>query len=63
MFVWHFTVRGAMGTPYQGGLYHGVIELPSDYPFKPPKIMLLTPSGWFETNKDICMSFTDYHPE
>ncbi len=45
MFVWHFTVRGAMGSPYQGGLYHGVIELPADYPFKPPKIMLLTPSG------------------
>ena len=42
MFVWHFTVRGAMGTPYQGGLYHGVIELPADYPFKPPKVVFKT---------------------
>ena len=34
-------------------LYHGLIELPSQYPFKPPKIMLLTPSGRFEIKKDL----------
>jgi ubiquitin-protein ligase len=25
--------------------------------------MLLTSSGRFEIKKDLCMSFTDYHPE
>lgn len=63
MFLWHFTIRGTINSDYEGGLYHGLIELPSQYPFKPPKIMLLTPSGRFEVKKDICMSFTDYHPE
>lgn len=61
--MWHFTIRGPLGTDYEGGLYHGQIELPSQYPFKPPKIMLLTPTGRFEIRKDLCMSFTDYHPE
>ena len=46
-FVWHFTIRGPLKTDYEGGLYHGVIELPSQYPFKPPKITLLTHSGRF----------------
>jgi ubiquitin-conjugating enzyme E2 J2 len=30
---------------------------------KPPGIMMLTPSGRFETGKRICLSMSDYHPE
>lgn len=37
--------------------------LPPDYPFKPPHILFLTPSGRFETNTKICLSFSAYHPE
>ena len=37
--------------------------MPRDYPFKPPRILMLTPSGRFEVNKPICTSFSDYHPE
>ena len=62
-FIWHFTIRGPLDSDYEGGLYHGIIELPSQYPFKPPKIMLLSPSGRFQPKTDICLSFTDYHPE
>jgi ubiquitin-conjugating enzyme E2 J1 len=42
VFDWHFVVRGPTGTDFEGGVYHGRIMLPTDYPFKPPAIMLLT---------------------
>mmetsp|Transcript_27262 Transcript_27262/g.38342 ORF Transcript_27262/g.38342 Transcript_27262/m.38342 type:complete len:521 (-) Transcript_27262:21-1583(-) len=63
MFEWHFTIRGAPGTDFEGGIYHGRILLPPEYPFKPPHILFLTPSGRFETNTKICLSFSAYHPE
>ncbi|KAJ8602419.1 hypothetical protein CTAYLR_001221 [Chrysophaeum taylorii] len=63
LFLWHFTVRGPRGTDFAGGVYHGRISLPPEYPFKPPSIMLLTPNGRFETNKKICLSLTAHHPE
>ena len=42
MFDWHFTIRGPRDTDFEGGIYHGRILLPSDYPFRPPNIILLT---------------------
>ncbi|KAL4110506.1 hypothetical protein PRIC1_002197 [Phytophthora ramorum] len=63
MFDWHFTLRGPRDTEFEGGIYHGRIILPSDYPFKPPNIMLLTPNGRFEVKKKICLSISAYHPE
>lgn len=63
MFEWHFTIRGADGTDFEGGVYHGRIILPPEYPFKPPHILFLTPSGRFETNTKVCLSFSAYHPE
>jgi ubiquitin-conjugating enzyme E2 J1 len=62
-FLRHFTIRGAEGTDFEGGIYHGRILLPPEYPFKPPHIILLTPSGRFETNTKVCLSFSAYHPE
>lgn len=62
-FEWHFTLRGAPGTAFEGGLYHGLISLPYNYPFKPPYIMFFTPNGRFELHEKICLSFTNYHPE
>jgi hypothetical protein len=44
-------------------VYHGRILLPTEYPFKPPSFMLLTPSGRFETQTKICLSITQHHPE
>ena len=46
-FEWHFTIRGPEQTDFEGGFYHGVITLPSSYPFRPPFIEFLTPSGRF----------------
>ncbi|GAA6060147.1 hypothetical protein JCM10212_001444 [Sporobolomyces blumeae] len=63
LFDWHFTIRGISGSQFDGGVYHGRMILPSDYPFKPPEIYLLTPSGRFEINKKICLSISSFHPE
>uniref|UniRef100_A0A914MJH7 UBC core domain-containing protein n=1 Tax=Meloidogyne incognita TaxID=6306 RepID=A0A914MJH7_MELIC len=63
LFEWHFTVRGPPDTVYSEGVYHGRILLPVEYPMKPPNLRLLTPNGRFETNKNICLSISGYHPE
>lgn len=63
LFEWHFTVRGAEGTEFENGVYHGRILLPNEYPMKPPNIILLTPNGRFEVNKKICLSISGHHPE
>ncbi|KAJ2930088.1 hypothetical protein H1R20_g7012, partial [Candolleomyces eurysporus] len=63
IFEWHCTLRGSPGTEFEGGLYHFRIVLPAEYPFRPPSILMLTPSGRFELNTKICISFTNYHEE
>jgi len=63
LFEWHFTVRGPADTEFDGGIYHGRIVLPPDYPMKPPNIIILTPNGRFETGKKICLSISGHHPE
>uniref|UniRef100_A0AC34GQP6 UBC core domain-containing protein n=1 Tax=Panagrolaimus sp. ES5 TaxID=591445 RepID=A0AC34GQP6_9BILA len=63
LFEWHFTIKGPPDSPYQDGIYHGRITLPHDYPMKPPSLMMLTPTGRFETNTKICLSISAYHPE
>lgn len=63
LFEWHFTVQGPKGTDFEGGIYHGRILLPKEYPMHPPHIILLTPNGRFEVNKKICLSISGHHPE
>lgn len=63
LFEWHFTVRGPPDSEFEGGIYHGRVILPPDYPMKPPSIILLTPNGRFEINKKICLSISGHHPE
>jgi len=63
LFEWHFTIRGTSDTDFEGGVYHGRIILPADYPFKPPNFVLLTPNGRFEIGKKICLSISAHHPE
>uniref|UniRef100_A0A0N5ALE0 Ubiquitin-conjugating enzyme E2 J2 n=1 Tax=Syphacia muris TaxID=451379 RepID=A0A0N5ALE0_9BILA len=60
---WHYVIRGAPSTPYEGGLYHGKLCFPPNFPFRPPSIFMMTPSGRFRTNTRLCLSFTDFHPD
>lgn len=61
ILVWHFVLFG--DGVYEGGEYYGQILFPSQYPFKPPDMKMLTPNGRFEQNRTVCMSITGYHPE
>jgi len=63
LFEWRFTLKGPSNSDYEGGIYHGRITLPTEYPMKPPSIILLTPNGRFETNKKICLNISGHHPE
>ncbi|XP_040986847.1 ubiquitin-conjugating enzyme E2 32 [Juglans microcarpa x Juglans regia] len=63
VFEWQFAIRGPRDTEFEGGIYHGRIQLPAEYPLKPPSFMLLTPNGRFETQTKICLSISNHHPE
>lgn len=63
IFEWNFAIRGAWDTEFEGGIYHGRILLPADYPFKPPSFVMLSPSGRFDTGTKICLSISSHHPE
>lgn len=38
LLKWRGTIKGPVGTPYEGGKFSIDIELPADYPFVPPKV-------------------------
>ncbi|KAJ0042538.1 hypothetical protein Pint_18100 [Pistacia integerrima] len=42
IFEWQFAIRGPRDTEFEGGIYDERIQLPAEYPFKPPSFMLLT---------------------
>jgi ubiquitin-protein ligase len=63
LLQWHFSVTGPPNSEYEGGIYHGRVLLPKDYPASPPRIQVLTPSGRFITGEDICLSASSFHPE
>ncbi|KAI9828795.1 MAG: hypothetical protein M1832_001900 [Thelocarpon impressellum] len=64
LFDWHFILRGPPApSPYAQGFYHGRIVLPPTYPLRPPSFRFLTPTGRFETNREICLSISGHHEE
>jgi len=60
---WHYVIRGPENTPYTGGIYHGKLIFPNEFPYKPPSIYMITPNGRFKCNSRLCLSISDYHPE
>lgn len=60
---WHFIITGPPSTPYENGQYHGLLRFPSEYPFAPPAISMVTPNGRFACNTRLCLSMSDYHPD
>jgi len=63
---WHYVLEGPTDdpkSPYTGGIYHGKIIFPKEYPYKPPGVIMLTPNGRFKPNRRLCLSMSDFHPE
>lgn len=71
MFNVHFILPGPEDTPYEGGLYHGMIRLNLQHPVKAPNIHMFTPTGRFVAegyplssgSRGICTTATSFHPE
>jgi len=42
LFIWSGYIFGPIKSPYEGGIFKIVIEFPSNYPFKAPKIYFRT---------------------
>jgi ubiquitin-conjugating enzyme E2 J2 len=59
----HYVLEGSKGTPYEGGVYHGKLIFPKEYPLKPPGVIMNTPSGRFTPGRRLCLSMSDFHPE
>ena len=42
LYKWKATIIGPKDTPYEGGIFNIDVDLPTDYPFKAPKMVLTT---------------------
>jgi len=60
---WHYLLTGPPDTPYTDGQYWGTLHFPPEYPFKPPAIRMITPSGRFQPATRLCLSISDFHPK
>ena len=43
IYKWHANIKGMSDTPYEGGIFHLEINIPGDYPNRPPTIETVTP--------------------
>jgi len=61
LLIWYFLIKGK--DEYKNGYFIGKITNNVGYPMEPPTFSMLTPSGRFEINKNICLSNSSYHSE
>jgi hypothetical protein len=43
----HFVIVGPPSSPYDRGIYHGVLIFTDEFPFAPPSIIMLEPPPFF----------------
>jgi len=42
VYIWDIILNGPRNTPYEGGVFYGILTLPDNYPFSPPKVKFTT---------------------
>jgi len=42
IYIWEAVIYGSTGSVYEGGIFNLIIEFPTNYPFKPPKVKFTT---------------------
>ncbi|KAL2110652.1 hypothetical protein VUR80DRAFT_910 [Thermomyces stellatus] len=56
---WRIVLQGPPSTPYSGGTFAITLDLPTDYPFKPPLVRFITriyhPNVTNDSNGNICL--------
>ena len=55
---WHFTIKGPKNTEFEGGIYHGILNLNNNYPSNQPTIQFFTPNGRFAVNNTALCLYT-----
>ena len=64
LLEWEYCFEGGAGTPYSGGVYHGTLRFPVEYPYKAPTVNMSTPSGRFVPGQSICINgITAWHQD
>jgi ubiquitin-protein ligase len=62
LFSWHVNIIGDKDSDYPGSMIHLILQIPEEYPFKPPKIKLLTPLNRSHVyNEWICLDMLETH--
>lgn len=60
LYTWQVTLAGPASSVYEGGTYAVLLTLPTDYPFKPPNVRILTriyhPNITNDSLGNICLS-------
>nr|DAD27673.1 TPA_asm: hypothetical protein HUJ06_029141 [Nelumbo nucifera] len=68
IFEWQFAIRGPRDTEFEGGIYHGRIQLLAEYPFQPlpswsVRTALVALIAFMPTNPDGVLGSLDYKKE
>ena len=42
LYCWHANILGSVDSPYEGTVFHLILDFPQEYPNKPPKVTLRT---------------------
>ena len=59
--IWYALFKGQKDSDYFNGEYILKIQHSPKYPAEPPSYYMLTPSGRFEVDKEICLTNSRYH--